>query len=70
MLYISKLIKVVSSMYMDYLIYLPYVGTVCNSSLTHNTKYSNTFSIDFTSIFIYNIPKTTFQTIPFLIFNK
>ena len=34
MLYISKLIKVVSSMYMDYLIYWSCMGTVCNSSLT------------------------------------
>ena len=59
MLYISKLIKVVSSMYMDYLIYLPYVGTVCNSSLTflrikHTknnhlnsaTHYSDTVRVD------------------------
>ena len=50
MLYISKLIKVVSSMYMDYLIYLPYVGTVCNSSLTvkvmGKTKGSNFFTVD------------------------
>lgn len=35
MLYINKLIKVVSSMYMDYLIYWSCVGTVCNSSLTN-----------------------------------